>query len=332
MAIPVHQRLDVSGGAASATFTKIFNDDQDGRFTPYAQTVLIVVTGASTPNWTMDVQGKLHESDTYTNIDIVQIYNDGYGSISNDQVTVNDTTRRVYRIVSPPPLIQIIGTRTAGTLTIYATLSSQDSGYPSVVVQGPAASDAVEAGNPVQVGGSVDTSPAAAVDGDVRRIRVTTTGELLASISALNSSNAVVGVSLANADAMSASRYSLEVIAKEYVVSADGTWDRSSLVGGYEQTTCQESEPDAGAGLVVNMTGSHMSKFAISVQRNDGSASFVIDLQGSANPDMGFTQLVRTTTNGSTTWVVDKACAYMRYNIDTVGAGNQFDITILAAP
>jgi len=39
-----------------------------------------------------------------------------------------------------------------------------------VLVQGPAASDAPELGNPVQLGGSVDDiSPAAAAEGDVRR-------------------------------------------------------------------------------------------------------------------------------------------------------------------
>ena len=46
-------------------------------------------------------------------------------------------------------------------------------------VEGAAASDAPEALNPVQVGGSVDeTSPAAAGEGDVRRIRVTPEGDL----------------------------------------------------------------------------------------------------------------------------------------------------------
>src|SRR3990167_8682384 len=47
--------------------------------------------------------------------------------------------------------------------------------------QGPSASGDAEAGNPVQVGASVDeTSPASVDEGDVRRLRCTPTGEIYA--------------------------------------------------------------------------------------------------------------------------------------------------------
>lgn len=50
-------------------------------------------------------------------------------------------------------------------------------------VQGPAASDAPELGNPVQLGGSVDnTAPASAAEGDVRRVRSSPQGKLLSGI------------------------------------------------------------------------------------------------------------------------------------------------------
>ena len=50
-----------------------------------------------------------------------------------------------------------------------------------IIAVGPAASDAPELGNPIQIGGSVDnTSPASAAEGDVRRLRVTPEGYLLA--------------------------------------------------------------------------------------------------------------------------------------------------------
>ena len=49
-----------------------------------------------------------------------------------------------------------------------------------IIVAGPAASDSAEAGNPVQIGGSVDdTSPAAAAEDDVRRIRCTPEGNVI---------------------------------------------------------------------------------------------------------------------------------------------------------
>ena len=52
-----------------------------------------------------------------------------------------------------------------------------------IIAVGPAASDAPEVGNPLQIAGSVDnTSPAGAAEGDVRRIRVSPKGLLLSAI------------------------------------------------------------------------------------------------------------------------------------------------------
>ena len=66
--------------------------------------------------------------------------------------------------------------------------------------EGPAASDAPELGSPVQIGGSVDdTSPDAAGEGDVRRIRCTPEGNMIVEIYKDNNSlsplNAMPGAS-----------------------------------------------------------------------------------------------------------------------------------------
>ena len=66
--------------------------------------------------------------------------------------------------------------------------------------EGPAASDAPELGSPVQIGGSVDdTSPAAAGEGDVRRLRSTPEGNMIVELykdnNSLSPPNAMPGAS-----------------------------------------------------------------------------------------------------------------------------------------
>jgi len=83
------------------------------------------------------------------------------------------------------------------TLLLWLPAEGTSSG---AFVQGPAASDAAEAGNPVQVGGSVDdTSPGTAGEGDVRRFRSTPEGnqivELYKDENALSPIGAMPGAS-----------------------------------------------------------------------------------------------------------------------------------------
>ena len=98
-------------------------------------------------------------------------------------------------------------------------------------IEGLAASDAAERGNPVQIGGSVDdTSPIAAGEGDGRRIRATSNGFLLTAIARADVDNtpAFVGP---NGDALSATRNSLSVMGASQGLAPDGSLDRLRSLG-----------------------------------------------------------------------------------------------------
>lgn len=86
-----------------------------------AGAIMLEVLGGSSANFTLDIQGKVHEDGTYTNIDYVQIYQAGAVSLSNSQLTVSDQTVRFYLIPIPPPLVRLVSAYTAGSLTIHAS-------------------------------------------------------------------------------------------------------------------------------------------------------------------------------------------------------------------
>jgi|TARA_R100000093_G_scaffold71167_3_gene46158 hypothetical protein len=90
-----------------------------------AQSILLEVVGASTPNYTLDFQGKTHASGTFTNVDYIQTWQAGVATFSNSQLTVNDTTRRFYVVPVVAPFMQAVATRTGGNLTIHGSFSSQ---------------------------------------------------------------------------------------------------------------------------------------------------------------------------------------------------------------
>jgi len=178
MAIPMTARAVVFNAIVATTTTEL-HTITDFNSMPFGSTLLLEVVGASTPNFTLDIQGKTHPSGTYVNLDYQQIWQAGVSAFANAQLTVNDTTRRFYIVPNTPQFVQLIGTFTAGTLTVYVSLTSEPftqwlhtTARGSIFTEGPAASDAAEAGNPVQIGISVDeTSPAVAGEGDVRRVR-----------------------------------------------------------------------------------------------------------------------------------------------------------------
>lgn len=96
-------------------------------------------------------------------------------------------------------------------------------GTTGVKTQGVAASDAAEAGNPVQIGGSVDeTSPATAGEGDVRRIRVSPEGNVYTEL--LEGEN-VIGQGDTPADNLTQPTTILDVLALPHVFNGT-TWDR----------------------------------------------------------------------------------------------------------
>ena len=94
-----------------------------------ARSIVLEVNGGSTPDWTLDIQGSYSGAGTWHNIDHFRIDNGGGSSISNSQLAVNWTTAQYYAIPNPPPFVRLVGTRTGGTLTVYAATSSEP--YPA---------------------------------------------------------------------------------------------------------------------------------------------------------------------------------------------------------
>ena len=202
------------------------------------QTLLLEIIGGASANFTLDIQGRVTSNGTFTNLDYQQIWQAGAAALANAQLTVNDQTRRFYEVLNCPPEVQLIGTFTAGSLTIHAALiafpASQrllTTARGSLFAEGPAASDAAEAGNPVQIGGSVDeTIPAAAGEGDVRRVRVTPEGNVRVEITKDNTSLFVYAF---NADAIAAPTdgTQLATIGFPLGLAPDGALDRLRTLG-----------------------------------------------------------------------------------------------------
>ena len=90
----------------------------------HAQTILLEVVGSDTPSWTLAIQGRTHPNGTYTAVDYMQIWQAGAAALANTTLTVSDTTRRFYIIPVVAPFMQVVVTRTTGTLTILGSYSS----------------------------------------------------------------------------------------------------------------------------------------------------------------------------------------------------------------
>ena len=182
MAIPLIQHGTIfdniaasdTGKELQATFSHAYQ----------GQTLLLEVVGASTPNWTLDIQGKTHPDGTYTQVDYMRVWLGGAADLTNAALTVDFTAARFYLVPNLPPFLRLVATRTAGNLTVRASLTTEPytqflltTSRGSVFAEGPVASDAVAAGNPVQMGGVVDdTAPAAAAEADARAFRSTPEG------------------------------------------------------------------------------------------------------------------------------------------------------------
>lgn len=176
------QRITIMAGDEGATTTKEFHtasdegdkNDNAASGVPYAHSYALEVFGNGSANFTLAIQGKPHVSGTYTAIDYYETGKAGASATANSQLTVNDTTHRFYVIPNSPPFVQTIATRSAGELTIYASLTSNP--YPqhllttargAVLVEGAVAHDAVEAGQSIMLGGKADTGvPGAVADAD----------------------------------------------------------------------------------------------------------------------------------------------------------------------
>lgn len=122
MSIPL-QRDVVVFNAITETTTKELTSF--GNETTKAVSVIIEVVAASTPSWTLDIQGKIHPLGTYTNVDYIKIWEAGLATFSKAQLSITNTTRRFYLIPNAPPYLQFVATRTAGNLTIYASYTTK---------------------------------------------------------------------------------------------------------------------------------------------------------------------------------------------------------------
>ena len=188
LSIPLQREVTVFNNIAVTTTTAMstFGSTEVNK----AVSMHIEVVGASTPDWFLDIQGKVHTAGTFDNWDYQQDRVAGAAALSIAQLAITDTTRRYYVIRNAPPFVQFVATRTTGNLTVRVSYTTEPfsqelltTARGSVFVEGPTASDAAEAGNPVQIGGSVDdTSPTAATEGDVRRIRATPEGNVIAEV------------------------------------------------------------------------------------------------------------------------------------------------------
>jgi hypothetical protein len=243
MSIP-HAGRYVVFSAITSTTTQDFGTiavDGDGSFPVFAKSLLLEIVGSSTPNWSLSIEGRTHPSGTFTKLDYVEAWKAGAAAVSNSALVVNDTTRRFYHIPNAPPYVQIIATRTGGTLTVHAHHHASPiaqwlltTARGSVYIEGPTASDAAEAGNPVQIGASVDiTSPTAAAEGDVRRMVVTPKGAL-----AIAQAMSIVNTGDAQANNQQMSFRREDDTEQTATIGAwlrgfapDSSWDRVRLLG-----------------------------------------------------------------------------------------------------
>lgn len=125
MALPVVKFVEIQDGITVSTTTQFHI--VDGMFM-FAKSVILEIVGASTPNWTVDIQGKVHGDGTYDNWTYRRIGSVMRSEATTDQISVTDTTRRYYKVIDPPPYLQVVSTRTGGSLTVRAASSSASDG------------------------------------------------------------------------------------------------------------------------------------------------------------------------------------------------------------
>ena len=115
--------------AAAATVTKDLSDTVLGQVR-FARAIFLEINGGSTPNWTLDIQGKAAQGATWHNIDYFRTDQGAAVSPSAAQLAVNWTTARHYVIPEPPPFVRLVAMRTGGTLTVHGAFSSEAYSVP----------------------------------------------------------------------------------------------------------------------------------------------------------------------------------------------------------
>ena len=89
--------------------------------TSAAGSILIEIHGSNQSDFEVNIQGKLTEDDTYANIDYVEIFTEGKGVITKDEIFSRDVVHRYYMLPYPPPLVQLEAIAKRGMLTVYVS-------------------------------------------------------------------------------------------------------------------------------------------------------------------------------------------------------------------
>lgn len=141
----------------------------------HAHSVILEIIGGASADFTLDIEGKVNNGGTYTAVDYVEIGLAGAAALANAQLTVNDQTVRFYLIPNAYPYLRLVATRTAGTLTIHGSHSSETMSqwFATSVsggqeISGDIAHDAADSGNAVKIGGRAQTDNPTVVNNDDR--------------------------------------------------------------------------------------------------------------------------------------------------------------------
>lgn len=221
--------FDALGETLTARIPAVSGADPAG-----ANSIILEVLGGASANFTLDIQGKAHADGTFTNWDYLQIGQAGVAGLSNAQLTVNDQTVRFYLIPNTPRHVQLIATRTAGTLTVHGTYTSEvftqvtlTTARGGVVVEGSVAHGAADDGSfPLKVGFKAESgTPDSVDDGDVVDPYADVKGRLGVFIGEKGSSRDAKVIPAGDAD--SATQSSLVVFSMGAVMGPDGTMNRN---------------------------------------------------------------------------------------------------------
>lgn len=90
-----------------------------------AGSLLFEVVGGSSSDFTLAIQGKVHEDGTYTNIDYVETFVAGQATLTNVPLNVRTSVRKFYLVPHPPQLVRLVATHTKGSLTVYGSVGGE---------------------------------------------------------------------------------------------------------------------------------------------------------------------------------------------------------------
>lgn len=184
MTIPMVKWATVFNAAAATATVDLHTVLMQPQF---ARSLLLEINGGSTPDWTLDIQGRVSPDATWHNIDYFRTDQGAAVAVSSAQIAMNWTTAQHYVVPNPPPFMRLVGTRTGGTLTVFAAFSSEAYSQPFTnITPGVAATNLGKKEDEAHTSGDVgvmllgvanDTSTGlSSTTGDYTGVAVTTRG------------------------------------------------------------------------------------------------------------------------------------------------------------